>query len=155
MASRDINQLSLTMRSLALDFLEDCAGDRWLLDNGIKVLITCTYRSHAEQNELYAQGRTKPGKIVTRAQGGQSKHNAVDSTGQPAAEALDVVPLRYGKPVWGAKGNGIDDDPLDDATDDLEAWQRIGAIGKECGLKWYGDPDASFREFPHFQNPEA
>lgn len=31
-----------------------------------------TYRSNAEQNELYAQGRTKAGKIVTNAKGGQS-----------------------------------------------------------------------------------
>ena len=155
MAGRDINQLSYPMRRMALDFLEDCAGDQWMLDHGIKLLVTCTYRNNAEQEELYAQGRTKPGRIVTRARGGQSKHNALDVTGQPAAEALDVVPLRHGKPVWGTGGNGIDDDPTDDDTDDLEIWQRIGAIGKSVGLKWYGDPDASFREFPHFQNPAA
>ena len=34
-----------------------------------------TYRSFDEQNHLYAQGRTKPGKIVTYAKGGQSYHN--------------------------------------------------------------------------------
>ncbi|MED0738884.1 M15 family metallopeptidase, partial [Aneurinibacillus thermoaerophilus] len=42
---------------------------------GIYVLITQGYRSIAEQNELYAQGRTKPGKIVTNAKGGTSYHN--------------------------------------------------------------------------------
>ncbi len=33
------------------------------------------YRSIAEQNRLYAQGRTLPGPIVTNARGGQSNHN--------------------------------------------------------------------------------
>lgn len=33
------------------------------------------YRSVEEQNGLFAQGRTKPGKIVTNAKGGQSLHN--------------------------------------------------------------------------------
>lgn len=32
-------------------------------------------RTYAEQNLLYAQGRTLPGKIVTNARGGQSNHN--------------------------------------------------------------------------------
>src|SRR5687768_1545080 len=33
------------------------------------------YRSIEYQNELYAQGRTKPGPIVTHAVGGRSYHN--------------------------------------------------------------------------------
>lgn len=32
-------------------------------------------RTYAQQNEIYAQGRTKPGPIVTRARGGFSNHN--------------------------------------------------------------------------------
>src|SRR5699024_12147382 len=42
---------------------------------GIYVLFSDGYRSHAEQNALYAQGRTKPGNIVTNARRGQSLHN--------------------------------------------------------------------------------
>lgn len=42
---------------------------------GIYVGVAQGYRSIAEQNALYAQGRTTPGAIVTRAQGGQSNHN--------------------------------------------------------------------------------
>ena len=40
-----------------------------------KMLIVSTLRTFAEQDELYAQGRTKPGKRVTNAKGGQSLHN--------------------------------------------------------------------------------
>ncbi len=117
---------------------------------GLDYILTCTYRSNKEQDELYAQGRTKPGRIVTRAKGGESSHNfTVDS--RPASLAFDIVPLRYGKPVWGATGNGIDSDPTDDDKDDLELWQRFGQIGNDCGLDWFGAPDASFREMPHFQ----
>lgn len=32
-------------------------------------------RTFAEQDDIYAQGRTKPGKIVTKAKAGQSFHN--------------------------------------------------------------------------------
>ncbi|MBH8600228.1 M15 family metallopeptidase, partial [Thermoactinomyces sp. CICC 23799] len=42
---------------------------------GLDILITDGLRTFAEQNELYAQGRTKPGKIVTNAKAGQSYHN--------------------------------------------------------------------------------
>lgn len=121
---------------------------------GLDYLLTCTYRSHTEQAELYAQGRTKPGRVVTRALPGESNHNHTIN-GAPASLAFDIVPLRAGKPVWGARGNGIDSDPTDDDTDDLELWQRFGAIGRACGLKWYGAPDSPFREFPHFELANA
>ena len=41
--------------------------------------LTCTHRTHAEQTELYSIGRTKPGKKVTNAKAGQSKHNSLPS----------------------------------------------------------------------------
>jgi peptidoglycan L-alanyl-D-glutamate endopeptidase CwlK len=116
---------------------------------GLSVLVTCTWRSREEQAELYAQGRTKSGRIVTRAMPGQSAHNFTVG-GKPAALAFDVVPLRHGKCVWGTRGDGIDDDPTDDDVDDLELWHRVAGIAKECGLEWAGEW-SRFREFPHFQ----
>jgi len=44
------------------------------------------YRSNAEQDALYAKGRTAPGKVVTWARGGQSRHNSYPS------EAVDFAP---------------------------------------------------------------
>ncbi|WP_309244896.1 M15 family metallopeptidase [Bacillus sp. WMMC1349] len=41
----------------------------------IYVQMTSGYRSFAEQNKLYAKGRTASGKIVTNAKAGQSNHN--------------------------------------------------------------------------------
>lgn len=56
-----------------------------------KPIITCTYRSNAEQTELYAQGRTVKGKIVTRAKAGQSPHNFKPSYAFDIAFVVDGV----------------------------------------------------------------
>lgn len=118
------------------------------------VLLICTYRSNAEQADLYAQGRTKPGRIVTWAGPGESNHNfTVDR--KPAALAFDVCAMRNGRLIWGTAGNGIDENPTDDDTDDLELWQRIGQFGKLAGLAWAGDWRKGKREFPHFEHPRA
>ena len=37
--------------------------------------ISSTYRNNAHQEYLFAQGRTRPGPIITNARGGQSIHN--------------------------------------------------------------------------------
>jgi peptidoglycan L-alanyl-D-glutamate endopeptidase CwlK len=96
-------------------------------DAGIDLLVTSTYRDNESQNALYAQGRTKPGRIVTNAKGGQSFHNY--------RCAVDVVPLLNGKPVW-------------DAENDI--WQKVGDLGIAAGLEWAGNW-TKFREMPHFQ----
>lgn len=131
------------MQVLHYKFCGRVAADPWFTRNCITFITTCTYRSDAEQAALYAQGRTAPGPIVTNAKPGHSKHNIKGADGRPASEAFDIVPLRSGKPVWGTEG------------DDLVVWQRLGGHGKFVGLKWYGEPDAPFHEFPHFQNPQA
>lgn len=121
---------------------------------GLDVLITCTHRTPAEQEELWKIGRSKPGRIVTRARGGQSRHNnyiKVNGVVMPASLAFDFVPLRHGKLIWGTAGDGLDDDPSDDHTDDLELWQRCAEVAKSHGFEWYGEPKAPFREFPHLQ----
>ena len=130
--SRILSDLHPAMQPLAAEFLNNCKAA------GIDLLVTCTWRSAAEQDALYAQGRTTPGAIVTRAKAGQSKHNHT-LAGRPASLALDVVPLRLGKPVWAAS----------DAI-----WQDVGRIGKACGLEWAGEWKR-MREFPHFQHPNA
>ena len=59
MACRDINELTpLAQRACRL-FMETCRK------NGLDIFITETYRSQKRQNELWEQGRSKPGKIVT------------------------------------------------------------------------------------------
>lgn len=135
-SSRKLEDLEPETKRRVEAFLASCKAA------GIDVLVTCTLRDFEAQADLYASGRTKPGKILTNAAAGLSWHNW--------KRAVDVVPLRHGKPIWGTSGNGIDNDPTDDDRDDLELWQRIAALGKLAGLEWAGDW-RSFREFPHFQ----
>lgn len=146
--SRRLTDLAPDVQELAHAFLALCE------ERGLDVLITCTYRSPEEQTALYRQGRDLPGRVVTWARAGESLHNRQTALGEPAARAFDVVPLRYGKPIWGTGGNGIDDDPTDDLTDDLELWERVGQAGKDVGLRWAGDWPKGKREYPHFERPE-
>ena len=128
MASRKINDLHPDLQPIALKFLERCNSI------GLDILITCTFRSWIEQEKLYSIGRTLPGKKVTNARPGQSKHNNMID-GRPASLAFDVVPMKSGKPIWN------DRDPI---------WGIIGEIGVELGLDWAGRWK-SFVEYPHFQ----
>lgn len=130
--SRNLQDLHPAVNRMANSFLMSAAAA------GIDLLVTCTWRSAEEQAKLYAQGRTAPGPIVTKAKPGQSMHNHCVQ-GHPASLALDVVPLRNGKPVWKTT------DPL---------WAQVGQLGKAAGLEWAGDWK-TFREYPHFQHPDA
>ena len=118
--SRSLDDLAPPVKQRALAFVEAAKA------KGIDLLVTSTYRDSDSQNALYAQGRTAPGNIVTRAKAGESWHNW--------RCALDVVPLVNGKAIW----------------DDQAMWKQVGEIGKSCGLEWAGDW-VTFKEFPHFQ----
>lgn len=92
---------------------------------GFPIIVTHTYRSFEEQAGLYAKGRWRPGPQVTNANAGESWHNY--------RLAFDVV--------FSLPGNKISwEGP----------WDKLGALGKECGLEWGGDwlhPDR-----PHFED---
>ena len=118
--SRDLKDLDPYVAGLAKQFIAACKKQ------GIDLLVTSTYRDNESQNALYAQGRTKAGRIVTNAKAGQSFHNY--------RLAFDVVPIVNGKPQW----------------NDFRTFQKIGAIGKSIGLDWAGDWK-TFKELAHFQ----
>jgi peptidoglycan L-alanyl-D-glutamate endopeptidase CwlK len=119
--SRDLADLLPDARALAEQLLAATEQE------GFPVFITSTLRTFYEQTELYAQGRTKPGPIVTYAQGGESRHNH--------GLAFDVAFVR-------PAGEDVFEGP----------WEQVGAIGRELGLEWGGDW-TSFIDMPHFQIP--
>lgn len=100
-------------------------------DIGIDVIVTCAYRDHEAQDALYAQGRTKPGKTVTNARGGQSLHQW--------RCAVDVAIVEHGKCVW------------DDTPQGASAWAKLGRLADEVGLEWAGNWRGKLRERCHFQ----
>lgn len=68
-----ISTLDPAARQPFADFAQ--AANRLAQKYGCEYIMIAGNRTYAEQNQLYAIGRTIPGKIVTRAKGGQSNHN--------------------------------------------------------------------------------
>lgn len=128
MASRKLEDLHPLMRPLAEAFIAR------LRDRGVEVIVTCTYRSNAEQDALYAQGRGQKGQIVTYLKGGESTHNfTID--GKPASKAFDVVPMKNGKCLWNVMA---------------PEWQEVGAVARSLGIAWGGDW-VRFKDYPHLE----
>ena len=92
----------------------------------VTIRITDYYRTIEEQNELYAQGRTKPGKIVTWVKGGGSYHNY--------GLAMDIAFIDR-------NGNLLYDDKYYNILKSV-----YPNFNLEWGGEWQGTPDK-----PHYQ----
>lgn len=125
-SSRKLEDLHPHVAKMCQAHIDACAAE------GIDLLITCTYRDKEAQDALYAQGRTTPGHIVTKARGGQSFHNY--------RLAYDFVPLINGKPSWDATS------PTGQAL-----WEKIGELAEAQGLQWAGRWVGSLHEEAHCQ----
>ena len=118
--ARGIEKLHPELVPICHEFVRRCKAA------GLNVLVTETLRTKAEQDAIYAQGRTKPGVIISNAPYPKSPH------------------------CWGVafdfcrnvKGKEYDD------SDGFFA--ACGAIGKALGLTWGGDWK-SFRDKPHLE----
>jgi peptidoglycan L-alanyl-D-glutamate endopeptidase CwlK len=130
-AERKLGGLNPIVANAARQLVANC------YNRGVLVCITQGYRSIAEQNALYAQGRTKPGKVVTWAKGGTSYHNyglAIDF-------ALYTPDGR--QVVWDEK---VDYDG-DKVADWMEVIQEAKKLGFTCGIDWIGKKN----DPPHLQ----
>lgn len=155
MASRDIADLSPGFRA-QVEILQDEADFI-----GFDLLIYCTQRELVEQARLYRVGRSlerikrKADELaeqwnrpdlammlmevgpqqgahkLTYAGPGQSYHNY--------GLAVDAVPLREGRPVWGVE-----------CKEDRALWKELGKLAKTVSLDWGGDW-ARFKDYPHIQ----
>ena len=101
-------------------------------------MVTEGLRTLARQKDLYAQGRTKPGPVVTWTL--KSKH--IDGL------AVDLVPFNDGKPDWTA-GKNFDEiaKAMHDAAEELGVQITWGADWDRDGNpRERGESDS-----PHFQ----
>jgi len=106
------------------DFYNVANNEPSVTASGYVVKFISTTRTYEEQDALYAQGRTKPGPVVTNAKGGQSNHNF--------GVAWDIG-LFLG-------GEYIDESPV---------YETLGKIGEKMGLVWGGS--WQFEDQPHYQ----
>ncbi|GKV67288.1 MULTISPECIES: M15 family metallopeptidase [unclassified Sporosarcina] len=87
------------------------------------VFVTETYRSQARQKYLYAQGRTRPGNIVTwTLNSNHASRRAWDIAVAPPKSLYDVATLN-----------------------------RAGAVARKLGITWGGDWAAKNIDRPHFE----
>jgi peptidoglycan LD-endopeptidase CwlK len=103
-----------------------------LEQEGVAIRVVQGLRTWAEQDALYAQGRTAPGNIVTNCPGGKSYHNF--------GLAVDCVPSTQ------APGQPF----APDWNDQHPKWQRMVAVGTSLGLD-SGANWRTFKDYPHFQ----
>ena len=118
---RDITVLHPQLQIKIAQLKAECARQ------GLKIGIGECYRTVAEQNDLYAQGRTKPGKKVTSAKG--SSYSSMHQW----YVAFDFY-RNDGKQAFDNKD---------------KFFSKVGKIGKDLGLIWGGSWLKT--DLPHFQ----
>lgn len=120
--ARNTKELHPDLQAVIPKFLTECRKQ------GLEVRITECYRSVAEQNALYAQGRTTPGNIVT---------NCIGSD--------------YASPhQWGVAFDICRNDGSGAYNDKDGFFAKCGKIGQTLGLQW-GGAWSDFVDKPHFQ----
>ena len=116
--SRDISLLREDVAANCRIFLALCEAA------GLRVLVTQTVRDDEYQAQLYAQGRTAPGSIVT---------NSKTTTFHGAGLAFDICQNIKGQEY-----------------SDRSFFTRCAEIAGRVGFSWGGDWK-SFVDLPHFQ----
>ena len=105
----------------AVEILEE----KLLAEGSGDIIVVQAARTYAAQDELYAQGRTAPGTVVTNARGGYSWHCF--------SLAVDLCPIDQAhQPDWNASH---------------PVWQRMIDLGTSLGMV----SGKSFHDLPHFQ----
>lgn len=122
---RDVKQLHPRLQEKIKLLKAKCS------EAGLKIGISECLRTVEEQNDLYAQGRTKPGSKVTNAKG--TTYSSMHQWGV----AFDFY-RNDGKGAYNTSG---------------KFFEKVGKIGKELGLEWGGDWK-SFVDRCHFQLPD-
>ena len=108
---KDITLCHPILQKLAARLIEECEKQ------GLKIKIGETLRTVAEQDDLYAQGRTKPGSIVTNAKGSSysSQHQ------------------------WGIAFDFYRNDGKGAYNEEDQFFTKVGKTAKAIGLGWGGD----------------
>lgn len=122
--SRDITQLHPTLQAKAQQLVAECAKQ------GLIIGISECVRTVAEQDALYAKGRTTPGKIVTNAKGS-------------TYSSLHIWMIAFDFFRNDGKGAYVDFDGF---------FAKVGKIGQSLGLEWGGGWRSPVDK-PHFQLP--
>jgi peptidoglycan L-alanyl-D-glutamate endopeptidase CwlK len=112
--------------------------EKAIKDSLIDFSITSGVRTTVEQKSLYAQGRTKPGAIVTNADGVKNKSNH-QAKNDGYGYAIDFCPYINGKLDWNTESNF------------KIVAQHILDVAKCMGIKIEWGGIWRFKDLPHIQ----
>jgi len=118
-SEKNIATLLPEVRSNARTLVQKAAS------NGINIQVISGLRTYAQQDALYAKGRTAPGPKVTNARGGYSNHNF--------GIAFDVGVFSGASYLA-----------------ESAKYKAVGVLGMDLGLEWGGNW-TSIVDQPHFQ----
>jgi peptidoglycan L-alanyl-D-glutamate endopeptidase CwlK len=100
---------------------------------GFQMMVTDGVRTTGQQQALYAQGRSKPGRVVTQLDGVIKKSNHQVKT-DGFGHAVDCCFVVDGAPSWA----------------DALPWSLYGAMAQALGLVW-GGAWVNFKDRPHVE----
>jgi peptidoglycan L-alanyl-D-glutamate endopeptidase CwlK len=121
-ASNDLlSRVAPTLATKGRNLIQGCR------EAGVTIRVSQSLRTWAEQDALYARGRTAPGEIRTNARAGESFHNF--------GMAFDIELLDCGRVTWDSRHPG---------------WRIAGEIGSGLGLLW-GGHWKTIKDLPHFE----
>ena len=119
--SIDMSMLHPRLRNALETLQSQCSA------KGLALGFSDGYRSAAEQDALYAQGRTLPGSIVTNARGGYSQHN------------------------WGIAADFFQN--IRGREWEVPFFNTVGPLAESLGLSW-GGRWTDFTDRPHLYLPD-
>ena len=128
--SRSLDDLIPSMKAKALDF------KKRMEEAGITFMFTCTYRTQAEQNELWKIGRNGDKR---------PKVTWTTLTRHTAGDAFDIAIVKDKKPTWDLK--------VSVNKNEIPDYFEAGKIGESIGLVWGGRWE-KHPDYPHFQETE-
>lgn len=120
-SAKNLATLTLKVQPVFANFLIE--AKKHFQEKGVDVRIISGNRTWAEQDALYAKGRTTAGPKVTNAKGGQSNHNfgiAIDLGLFKDGKYLEESPLykdigkivaKFPELEWGGSWKSIVDEP--------------------------------------------
>lgn len=127
---RNINDLHPELQKKIVELKSACTAQ------GIKIGISECLRTVAEQDALYAKGRTTPGSIVTNCKG--NTYSSMHQWGVAADFYL----------IMDVDGDGATaDDTFNNSTN---LFERVGKIAESIDLEW-GGSWKNFKDLPHVQ----
>lgn len=122
-SERNLATLHPSIQQRVATFIQ--AAKSLATQRGLDVRIISGLRTYQEQDALYAQGRTTPGRIITNARAGYSNHNF--------GLAFDIG-------IFSGKAY----------LEDHALYTELGPLGESLGLEWGGRWKKIVDE-PHYQ----